>query len=65
MKNIPNFTVIQWLMIAPTVPTSMVNTLEVEGISSSTWNELPEEMVKYSSLEMFKRCVNMALRDMV
>lgn len=52
-------------MIAPTVPTSMVNTLEVEGISSSTWNELPEEMVKYSSLEMFKRCVNMALRDMV
>lgn len=52
-------------MIAPTVPTSMVNTLEVEGISSSPWNELAEEMVNYSSLEMFKRCVNMSLRGIV
>lgn len=29
------------------------------------WNELPSEMLESPSLEVFRRCVDMALRDMV
>lgn len=29
------------------------------------WNELLREVVEYASLEAFKRCVDMALKDMV
>lgn len=29
------------------------------------WNELLREVVEYASLEVFKRCVDMALKDMV
>lgn len=29
------------------------------------WNRLPREVVKSLSVKVFKRCVGMALRDMV
>jgi len=29
------------------------------------WNRLPRELVEFPSLEVFKKCVDMAFRDMV
>ena len=31
----------------------------------SHWNRLPSEVVKSQSLEVFKKCVDMALKDIV
>ena len=35
------------------------------GLDNSLWREVPRELVEFLSLEILKRCVDVAVQDMV